>query len=163
VAEHSSDASLVFLPFRLRGNQPKGPFGGPLEIILASLPIVALVLAAQDIDLDTEPEEGHAAEMAELLDTLADADKLAELRDKEAATAAEAVEEKRAELEAQIAGEASDSDIIEQLTTELDTLTEQAAKSAGRAQRSKIRLAEARQRAHAAGALPEEDDKGEQA
>jgi len=163
VTEYSSDASLVFLPFRLRGNQPKGPFGGPLEIILASLPIVALVLAAQDIDLDTEPEEGHAAEMAELLDTLADADKLAELRDREAAAAAEAVVGKRAELEAQIAGEAADSDTIEQLTTELDTLTEQAAKSAGKAQRSKIRLAEARQRAHAAGALTEEEDEGEQA
>jgi len=161
VAKHSSDASLVFLPFRLRGNQPVGPFGGPVEIILAALPVVALVLAAQDIDLDTEPEEGHAAEMAELLDTVADAGKLAELHDRESAAAAAAVEEKRAALDAQGADEVADPAVIEQLTRELDTLAEQAARARRKAERAKTRLVEARQRARAAGALSEEDEDAE--
>ncbi len=162
VAKHSSDAALVFLPFRLRGNQPIGPFGGPVEVILAALPIVAMVLAAEDIDLDTEPEEGHAAEMAELLDTLADAGKLAELRDGEAAEAAAAVEEKRAELDALRADGAADPDSIERLTAELAALTQQATRANSRAARSKTRLAEARQRARIAGVLSEEDAEQDQ-
>jgi amino acid transporter len=162
VAEHSSDASLVFLPFRLRGNQPIGPFGGPVEAILASLPVVALVLAAQDIDLDTEPEEGKAAELAELLDAYADAGKIAELRGKEAAAAATAVKEKRAALDAQRADETADPAIIEQLSAELDALNEAAATAKRKAERSRTRLAHTRERAREAGALPEEVPEAEQ-
>ena len=49
------------------------PFGAPVEAILRKLPSTVLVLAAEDIDLDAEPEEGAAAEMATRLDVLADA------------------------------------------------------------------------------------------
>jgi len=51
-AARSADASLVFLPFRLRGSKPPGPFGGELEKLHALLPVTALVLAAEDTDLD---------------------------------------------------------------------------------------------------------------
>ena len=63
IAGHSGDAALVFVPFRLHGNRPLGPFGGDLDALLAPLPLVALVLAAKDIDLDAEPEENEAAQV----------------------------------------------------------------------------------------------------
>ena len=40
-------------------------------------------MAAEDIDLDAEPEEGKAAEMALALDTLADAEKRVEYAEQE--------------------------------------------------------------------------------
>ncbi|MBW1837419.1 MAG: amino acid permease, partial [Deltaproteobacteria bacterium] len=52
VIAYSSDASLVFLPFRFRGNLPVDPFDGRPEDILSRLSNVAMVLAAEDIDLD---------------------------------------------------------------------------------------------------------------
>ena len=36
-----------------------GPFGEPVENIIRALPSVAMVLAAEDIDLEAEPEEGE--------------------------------------------------------------------------------------------------------
>ena len=61
IAGHSADASLVFVPMRLQGNRPVGPFGGDLEALLGPLPVVALVLAAKDIDLDAEPEDNSGS------------------------------------------------------------------------------------------------------
>ena len=77
VIAFSKDASLVFLPFRLKGNQPVDPFGNPVDQILGKLPVTALVLAAEDIELEAEPEEGIAGEIAAALDALADAEKKA--------------------------------------------------------------------------------------
>jgi len=48
---------------------------------------VALVLAAEDIELDAEPEEGIAGEIAAALDILADAEKKARKTEKEAVAA----------------------------------------------------------------------------
>ncbi|MDH3885347.1 MAG: amino acid permease, partial [Desulfobacterales bacterium] len=74
IIAYSKDASLVFLPFRLKGNQPLDPFDNPVETILSGLPITALVLASEDIELEAEPEEGKAAEIAAALDALTDAE-----------------------------------------------------------------------------------------
>ena len=57
VVEHSRDASLVFLPFSLRNDRALGPGGRPLVEYGEGLPVVAFVLAAQDIELDADPEE----------------------------------------------------------------------------------------------------------
>jgi hypothetical protein len=46
VIGYSKGTSLVFLPFRLKGNQPVDPFDRPVEQILTDLPLTALVLAA---------------------------------------------------------------------------------------------------------------------
>ncbi|HOO45684.1 MAG TPA: amino acid permease [Deltaproteobacteria bacterium] len=75
VAAMSNDAAMVFLPLKLRQNQIFDPFGGRLEDLLGRLPIVALVLAAEDIDLEAGPEEGIHAEMAEAMDALEKAKK----------------------------------------------------------------------------------------
>lgn len=57
VEEHSRDASLVFLPFALRGDAAFGPGGCSLAEYGEGLPVVAFVLAAKDVELDADPEE----------------------------------------------------------------------------------------------------------
>ena len=85
IMKYSADATLVFLPFRLKRNQLTDAFGNPVEELLPHLPMTAMVLAAEDIDLDAEPEEGKPAEVASALDALADAEKKARDSKKEAA------------------------------------------------------------------------------
>jgi len=85
VIAYSQDAALVFLPFRLKGNQPLDPFNNPVEQILSGLPTTALVLAAEDIELEAEPEDGKAGEIAAALDRQADAEKKAREAEKVAA------------------------------------------------------------------------------
>ena len=67
---HLRETSVVFLPFSLASNHIRGPFGFKLETLLPELPITALVMAAEDIDLDAEPEEGKAGEMAGVADAV---------------------------------------------------------------------------------------------
>lgn len=59
VGEMSADAAVVYLPLRLtsRGT-PRCPIAKDLAGLLKILPHTALVLAAEDIDLDAEPEVG---------------------------------------------------------------------------------------------------------
>ena len=98
VAQQSSDASLVLMPFQIKGDRSLDPFGEPVENIIGQLPSVAMVLAAEDIDLDAEPEEGKAGEMASVLDQLVDAEKKAQRAEKEAEVASLALDEKLAQL-----------------------------------------------------------------
>ena len=94
VAMHSSNASMVFFPFRFSGDKIVGPLGREIGAFLEQLPMVALVLASEDIELDADPEEGKAGEMAAALDALSDADKKSRDKEKEAAEALEKLEEK---------------------------------------------------------------------
>ncbi len=96
------DNTLLFLPIRLCNNQIESPCSGPVEMILASMPVTAMVLAGEDIDLDAEPEEGAAAERAAVADALDSAGKkLAKARQEVAAAEAEvaALSGKKKELE----------------------------------------------------------------
>ncbi|MGB5177272.1 MAG: amino acid permease [Gammaproteobacteria bacterium] len=156
VAARSADASLVLLPFHLRGSQPLGPFDGPLEKLLAPLPITALVLAAEDIDLDAEPEEGEAAEAARILDTLGDTDRLAELTANDAEKAETAARKKREELNA-ATDQPADSDAVDVLSAQLRELELQAEKARRRASRLAARAQSARLDAQALGVLPQQD------
>jgi amino acid transporter len=157
VAARSADASLVFLPFRLRGNQPLGPFDGPLEKLLAPLPVTALVLAAEDIDLDAEPEEGTAADAARVLDALSDAERLAELTANDARKADAASQDKREELAAETA-KSGDPDLITKLTAQLRELELQAEKARRRAARFAAKAQAARQDALALGILSPQEE-----
>ncbi|MCG6860256.1 MAG: amino acid permease [Chromatiaceae bacterium] len=152
VARRSADASLVFLPFRLRGDRPLGPFDGPLEGLLAPLPVTVLVLAAEDMDLDAEPEEGTAAETARVLDALSDAERLAELTALDVGKADAAAREGRAELEAETAQE-GDADVIAKLRVRLQELDVQGEKARRRAARMAAKAEAARQEAQALGLL----------
>jgi hypothetical protein len=155
VALRSADASLVFLPLHLRGNQPLGPFDGPLEKLLPPLPVTALVLAAEDIDLDAEPEEGEAAEAARILDALGDSERLAELTAHDAEKAGIAAREKREELAA-ATSQPADRDTVDELTAQLHELELQAEKARRRAARLAARARSARQQALDLGLLPQQ-------
>jgi len=157
VAARSADASLVLLPFRLRGSQPLGPFDGSLDDLLAPLPVTALVLAAEDIDLDAEPEEGTAAEAARVLDALDDAERLAELTANDAEKVETAVSRMREELDAATA-QPADSDTIHGLTVQLRELEVQAKKARRRAARIAARASTARLEAKALGVLPQQEE-----
>ncbi len=98
VMDNSADASLVYFPFRLAGNHMKDPFGNSISALLPGLPVSALVLAAEDIVLDADPEDGPAAEIASILDAIEDAHALADKLEKDAAEAALEVEKIAASL-----------------------------------------------------------------
>jgi len=87
ITEISTDASMVFLPFRFWDNQIIGPVDVRVEELLPRLPTAALVLAAEDIDLQAEPEAGTAGEMAAARDAQDDADKKAREAQKDAENA----------------------------------------------------------------------------
>ena len=88
VVGNSRDASLVFLPMRLNDLTTISAFGGSPEDLFSQLPLTALVMAAETIELDAEPEEGEAAERAYALDALSDAEKRAEKAQNDAEKAA---------------------------------------------------------------------------
>ncbi len=62
VLERSGDAALVFLPLRLAGMRPEDPFGFGIGALLAGLPVVALVAAAEDVQITEEEAEPEPAE-----------------------------------------------------------------------------------------------------
>jgi hypothetical protein len=68
----SADSDLVFLPFRIKNSMLTDINGYSLERVLTRLPPVALVMAAKDLDLDAEPEEGRAGLLAQAMDHLND-------------------------------------------------------------------------------------------
>ena len=68
IIEQSANAAMVFIPFRLRGDELVAPFVDRVENLLARLNISVMGLAAEDIELDAEPEEGKVADIAATLD-----------------------------------------------------------------------------------------------
>ena len=56
VVATSHASAMVFMPFRVHGGRFESPFGWKIDAALPELPITALVLAAQDVDLDAEPD-----------------------------------------------------------------------------------------------------------
>lgn len=151
LAERSADAALVFLPFRLRGNRLVGPAGQPVEESLERLPIVALVLAAEDIDLGAEPEEGAAGERAAAVDAAVAAQEKAREAEKAAEqAAADAGAKLRALREAASSG-APEADLM-RLEEEALEAQSSAAKLARRAAKAAAKAEAAARGAQALGA-----------
>lgn len=71
--DESADADMIFLPFKLYQQKFLTIGGDSLDEIISDLPPVVLTLANHDFELDTEPENGTAADSAEILDSLEDA------------------------------------------------------------------------------------------
>ena len=99
IVKNSEEADMVFFPFRLKKNQVTGIIDVRIENLLSRLPIIALVQAAKDIELDAEPEEGTAGEIAAALDSLADSEKKAKEMEKKAEIAEKEAEQKLHEVE----------------------------------------------------------------
>jgi amino acid transporter len=153
IIAYSKDACLVFLPFRLKGNQPLDPFDNPIETILSGLPITALVLASEDIELEAEPEEGKAAEIAAALDALTDAEKKVQEAQKDTEAAQKTAITASEKLLEQIKAEAANSEKVESEIDGLQAAYKEAEKQAEKAAR---RFAKARAKAETASRVVED-------
>jgi amino acid transporter len=153
VIHHSRDASLVFLPFHLHGNQPLGPFDGPLERLLEPLPLAIISMAAEDIELDAEPEEGVSADAARLLDTLSDAEHFAGIAARDAKDAENTMQKVRDQLLQQ---NQTDPEKLAKLEQQLSILEAQTEKARRRAARSAAKALAARNDAIASGLIEDE-------
>ena len=141
IAAWSKDAALVFMPFQLQQNSSVDPFGGSLEELLPRLPSTVLVLAAEDIALDAEPEEGKAGELARAMDKLSDAEKKAQKAEKVAEKASRELDDKLKDLaRAQSVDNAVKEDQAKKDVFEAETEAEKASRKAAKAE-AKIRLA----------------------
>ncbi len=66
VVSASSSSALVFLPFRIHGGRFYSPFGWEIGVALERLPIAVLCLAAQDVDLEADPDDPAPRENGEV-------------------------------------------------------------------------------------------------
>ena len=146
VSESSREASLVMLPLRLRNCQPLGPFGGDPDELFSRLPVVALVLAAEDIPLDAEPEDGEAGEAAARLDAADAATRKAEKAENKAARATQTAEALEAKVE-----KAGSKEVNEEekalLETRVAQAKEEAEKAARKSAKAKAKAEEAEREA----------------
>jgi hypothetical protein len=161
ISRYSAESAIIFVPFRLRTDQLVDPFGGPLEEFLSPLPVVIMALAAEDIDLDAEPEEGTAGEMAAALDAHADAEKKAQEAEKQAAKAAEEAEKAEKKLlEMQAAADpGADYEDISKLEAAALEARERSEQMARRAAKAMAKAEDAARAVEALGAKPAENQK----
>ena len=165
IVEESADAALVFLPFRIRDNQPVDLLGGALDETLFALPATAAVLAAENIDLDAEPEEGRAADIASALDNLTDAQYDVNLAQESFDKALNTLKSVKDRLR-KITGEQQNGlqeETVQKLEKEAALAESHLRTARQKLEKGKIRVVYAARRAEALGAeLPaseEEDDK----
>jgi len=133
VVETSGGSTVVFFPLRFREQQLLGPLDRNVDILLSRMPVVALAVAGQEIDLSAGPEEGEAAEKAAIIDAAADSEKKAEEAERKAAELAEAATRKLSELQS-AARSGADSDqrrAAEAAHREADEAAKEAARIAG--------------------------------
>ena len=110
VAAHSAEAAVMFYPFRIRQYRLTDVKGLSLERIMKKVPVAVLTMAAEDIDLSAEPEEGAAGDLAAATDHLA----MAEKKEKAAKKEFEAAREKLVSLQQdRVSNENPDSDVTE--------------------------------------------------
>ncbi|SHJ61158.1 transporter, cation-chloride cotransporter (CCC) family [Malonomonas rubra DSM 5091] len=160
VVQNSADASLVLLPLHLKGGQIVDSEGGMVERLLQQLPLVALVVAAQEIDLDAEPEEGVAGLLAEAEDALTAARSRLQKADKEVQEQNQLIE---ASLEKMLAAsEESDNQTLanihaelHQLRSQLDKMTRHSAKAEVKVEHEKLRVERLREEHRLGASSPE--------
>ena len=156
IITQSCNASIVFLQFGIRDARIVDPFGNDVSQILPRLPMVVMSMAAQDVDLDAQPDEGSAAENAAILDRVSDAQRLADRAQQEAVDAADTARRTVSAL-ADAASKGADQEKIEKLRKELEDAQEQAQKAARRAVVTSGRRETAERAARDAGLdLPEQ-------
>jgi len=150
VVQHSQDASLVLVPFQIKADSALGPFGQPVTNLIEQLPSVALVLAAEDIDLGAEPEDGKAGERASLLDNVTDAQRKAEKAEKQAQKASQILEKVQNKLSESKKTDPK-IDEIKHVLSEVSQAEAEAQKASRRAAKAKVKAQQAAQEASEAG------------
>ncbi|HVU20311.1 MAG TPA: amino acid permease [Rhizomicrobium sp.] len=73
IAKVSTESSIVFLPLVFRKQWFSDWQGDDLSTLLPRLPVTVLVMAAEDVDLSADPDEGEEGERATAADALEDA------------------------------------------------------------------------------------------
>jgi hypothetical protein len=159
IAEYSEESALVFLPCRIRADKVVDPFGGPLESLLFLLPLVAVVLAVEDIELDAEPEEGKAADIATSLDAVQEARKTADKAAKEALEAHEIAEKAKTKTKDLAPG--TDEEIKTNLEKESQEAQYDAALAADTAKEAEAKARLAAEEAEANGILTPDEEENE--
>lgn len=156
IAAFSSNATMIFLPFNMRNNVLIDSFGDPIEPLLSRLPMVALAMAAEDIDLDAEPEEGEAGEIASLIDMLKDTERRAKNAENNAKKAAREAEKKREEIESAELSD-TDSEMLAQMKEEARKAQLKAEKALRRAAKASLKCEQATEEAEKIGAIDKKD------
>jgi hypothetical protein len=157
IIAYSQSASLVFFPFRLKGDQPLDPFDNPIEQILSDLPTTALVLAAEDIVLESEPDTGKAGEIASAFDARADAEKKLRRAQKEAGAALKKVtdlKEQLAKMDSEAAKNSMNPSAREELVAALTAAEAEAEKAKRRAAKAQAKAETAARAAENLGIKP---------
>jgi amino acid transporter len=126
VVSHSSKSSLVFLPFKIRQFKITDLKGYSLKRVLPKLPPTAMAMAAEDIDLDAEPEEGYSGELAQAMDHLRESDHKVLQRKRAEERAKRNVDKLQTQLSAIMERENRDEHAIEQLHERIATAEQQA-------------------------------------
>jgi amino acid transporter len=162
VVEQSVDAAVAFLPLHVRGTRLVSPLDVSFEEILSRVPIVALVIAAEDIDLEAEPEEGRRGEIAVALDAAADADRIAGEKEKEAVKTAEFADQKLEEMK-RAAETDSGKDELMELKAAFREADKAAKKAAQEAEKARAAADEAAKAADELVRQPEGTNKPESA
>ena len=141
IIELCSQSTFVFLPFRLTGHLIQLPVDVPVENLLKKLPPSVMILATEDIDLEAEPEEGVAAQLAEARDLLEEKKKLAEKAEEEAAEAREAANYAEKKLNEALAQQitAPDEELISKLKAHFDEALKLAEKARRRAIKAQVK------------------------
>jgi amino acid transporter len=160
VVEQSKEAAFVFLPLHVQKSQLVSPLGASFDKLLSCLPLSALVIAAEDIDLEAEPEEGRHGEVAAALDAVADAEEFAKKKEKEAARATEVAKEKRVDIQ-----RAAESDLTKEKLAEMKAALRDAErlekKAAQEAEKARTEADEAAKSAEELMRQPEKFDNAE--
>ena len=148
--------SLVFFPLRFREMQLLPP-EDHLDSLLERLPVVALTLAAAEIDIGAEPGEGEAGERATAEDSAQDAEAELSRAKEEVSRLIELTAEKERETQSVIESGADEAK-RDQVRVALAELLEQARETEGRVQKARARARETVEAARAKGAKVGKED-----
>jgi hypothetical protein len=142
IKTESSSSSLVFLPFKIKNYNLTDRQGLSLQRILPNLPTTALVMAAEEIDLDAEPEEGAAGELAAAMDRLQEAERRLDKAEKTAARTRRNVDELRAKVDTATA-DGADPEALQALSDRLNRAEQDAEEAFRKAAKNKAKADDA--------------------
>ncbi len=153
VVQLSRDASVIFFPLRFREHQLLKAVDRDVDSLLERLPVVALVVAREEMDLSADPEEGEVAEKAAAMDEVEDSQKKAEAAEKEAKELADDAAQKLQALQDIRASEAEQDQAVaaRKAYEEAEALARSAAKAANELRSQAEALAQAHERPSASG------------
>jgi hypothetical protein len=142
IKAESSASSLVFVPFKIQSYNLTDRQGFSLQRFLPNLPPTALVMAAEDIDLDAEPEEGAAGELAAAMDRLQEAERRLAKAEKTVARANQTVEDLKVKIETATA-DGEDPETIQALNDRLNQAEQDAEEAFRKAAKNKAKADDA--------------------